>query len=97
MGTGECICNTCKNLKSVFSDEGEPVESTCQFGFPSKSCEENCLDKDCELTCRYFISDDVEDEPTAVFCSKCGKTLRQACNDNEAGNTYCVECFLSMD
>lgn len=94
---GECICVTCKNLKSNVNEEGEPGEYTCQFGFPSQTCEENCQEENCELTCIHFISEDEKDEPRVVNCSKCGKALKQVCSDGEVGNSYCINCFLEKD
>ena len=89
----ECICNSCKNLKNIFDENGISDEYECKFGFPSESCS-ICEQVDCELTCDNYISDEEEEKFVITKCKKCGKELRRACGNNEDGEVYCVDCFL---
>lgn len=94
---GQCICVTCKNLKALFNEDGEPGEYNCKYGFPAQTCEMECLDENCNLSCSNFSSEEDEDVFTIVNCSKCGKALNQTSSDDASGKTFCVDCFLSKD
>jgi len=93
---GECICSICKNLKVIPNENGAIEEYDCEFGLPSEQCEncENDLDA-CEftITCTHFVKDDVENE-VILFCRDCGMALNEICDNTEAGEVYCINCYL---
>ncbi len=100
----ECICSSCKNLKSVISESmisendtdknGIAEEYVCEYGFPSEDCEV-CEEDTCELTCDNFVSDVSEDSFVLSKCTKCGKELKLVPNNDEDGEVYCVTCYLN--
>lgn len=90
---GECICTSCKNLKSVIDEEGADGGYECIHGFPSEACNE-CGTDECELTCGYYISDEEPDTPVILKCSACGKELVQVCSNSEEGRVQCIDCYL---
>lgn len=89
----ECICSSCKNLKSIFGDEGSQDGFECIHGFPSESCDD-CETGECELTCNNYISDEESDIPVVLKCSTCGRELVQVCSNSEEGRVQCIECYL---
>lgn len=90
----ECICNSCKNLKSIVGENGISEEYECKFGAPSEKCLE-CEEGMCELTCKNYVSDMEEDEFIIAKCIKCGKELKLVAGNNENGEVYCVTCYLN--
>jgi len=91
---GECICESCKNLKSVIDDENGESRFECEFGFPSDECID-CEADGCDLDCDHYEEcDDEEEEPVIVHCSRCGKELKKLMQDDEEGEIMCVDCFL---
>ncbi len=95
----ECICNSCKNLKSIInendSDEnGIAEEYECEYGLPSERCSD-CEEEACELTCEHYINEGEEDEFIISKCISCGKELKTASGNNEDGEVYCVTCYLN--
>lgn len=92
---GECICNSCKNLKSSINDEGEVQEFECTFGFPSDICETCSGDEECHEECGNYIPD--EEEIRTVRCKECGKELTQACSGDDDGEVYCISCYLNNE
>lgn len=89
----ECICNGCRNLKAVFSEEGDSEEYQCKFGYPSDQCED-CSEEDCQETCSHYVADDEEETAVLVRCGSCGKEMLQAADDSEEGEVYCFDCYL---
>lgn len=88
----ECICNSCLNLKSKIGDiEGE-IEYTCEFEFPSESCEE-CEADGCDATCDNYICDNRNMVEKTVSCKNCGKQLHQVCSE-DSEEVYCIDCYL---
>jgi len=91
---GECICNSCKNLKSLMKDENGEAQFECEFGFPSEDCI-YCETEDCDMTCEHYEKiDDEEEEQEIVHCSRCGKELIKVIREDEEGEIMCVDCFL---
>ena len=90
---GECICNSCRNLKGVVNDQGKVEEYECVHGFPSDACE-NCTGEECEAACSHYVQDTGEDEEVALRCASCGKELKQVGSGGESGEVYCVDCYL---
>ena len=90
---GECICNSCKNLKAVVSDEGLQGEYECRFGFPSENCR-SCNEEECQETCVHYEADDDEDLFVSVKCSSCGKEMTQSSDNAEEGQVFCIDCYL---
>lgn len=88
-----CICSSCKNLKSIFDDEGAEVDCECVYGYPSEGCAD-CEAGECELACVNYISDEEPETPVILKCSSCGRELVQVCGNSEEGRVQCVECYL---
>lgn len=92
----KCICNTCKNLKSIIdetdSDKSDIIEE-CEFGFPSESCSE-CEEENCELSCEHYIEDCEEEALSISQCAACGKELKGIASNMETGEVYCPACYL---
>lgn len=89
----ECICNGCKNLKSIIDENGAAEQSECEFGFPSDICTD-CEDTECELVCGHYICDDEPDKIRVLICKACGKELKQVCSSTEEGEVFCIDCYL---
>lgn len=93
----ECICSSCKNLKSII-DENENeingITETCEFGFPSDECI-TCEVDQCELTCGHYEQEQAFDCVNTSKCSKCGVELNHISKDQEAGQVFCVTCYLN--
>lgn len=89
----ECICSSCKNLKSVVDEETNEINYECFHGYPSEKCEE-CTTGECEVNCLNYLSDEAEDELVTVNCKNCGKELKKACKDEPEGDVLCVDCYL---
>lgn len=90
---GECICSSCKNLKSIFNEEGESDSCECVYGFPSENCND-CETDVCDLTCENYISDEEPDTPVIMQCCTCGRELVQVCSNSEEGRIQCIDCYL---
>ncbi|MHC1750610.1 MAG: hypothetical protein AB9856_20255 [Cellulosilyticaceae bacterium] len=93
----ECICSSCKNLKSVMDEQDcdqNNITEVCEFGFPSEECS-YCEADGCELTCDNYVEDCEEDNFIISKCSQCGKELKVASNNEEDGPVYCLDCYLS--
>ncbi len=90
---GECICNSCKNLKGIIDESGAVEEFECEFGFPSGECAE-CAQEECDLTCGNYLCEDGQEEPETSQCKGCGKVLRQVCSGAEEGDVYCFDCYM---
>ncbi|PKM50298.1 MAG: hypothetical protein CVV02_11740 [Firmicutes bacterium HGW-Firmicutes-7] len=95
----ECICCSCKNLKSIIDQNeidknGIAEEYDCKYGFPSECCSE-CEEDGCELTCDNYISDYEEEKIVISKCKKCGKELKLVNSNDEDGEVYCVTCYLN--
>ena len=92
----ECICSSCKNLKSVLdeNDELSGIYEVCEYGFVSEACESCELDG-CELTCEHYMSEDIDTPDTGIVvkCTGCSKDIVLQAN-NEVGEVYCVDCYL---
>lgn len=94
----ECICSSCKNLKSVIDEndiEGNRIEEMCEFGFPSEACAMCELDG-CDLTCSHYVVD--EADPIKVVtknCAICNTALEVVVGSAEEGDVYCVTCYLA--
>ena len=76
----ECICSSCKNLKSVnvngnMETNGVNDEYNCEFGFPAEECLD-CEVEGCELTCDHYISDQEEIDYFITNCTTCGIELK---------------------
>lgn len=93
---GECICNSCLNLKSVIQDESEIMEYTCKFGLPSEQCSD-CHEEDCNVTCANYKLDREDEELKLVKCKGCGKELEKVFNEDTDGDVFCIKCYLSQD
>ncbi len=89
----ECICNTCKNLIEVISENGLTGEFECVHGYPDSICE-NCETEECELECEYYIDAESEPVTSTVACSVCGKAMQTDDTDPEDGTYFCVDCYL---
>lgn len=93
----ECICSSCKNLKSLLdeNDVDSGIYETCEFGFVSDDCETCELDG-CELTCAHYASDMEPsiDEGILVKCVRCSKEIVLQAHD-QVDEVYCVSCYLS--
>ncbi|MBE0450879.1 MAG: hypothetical protein IBX70_08535 [Clostridia bacterium] len=93
----KCVCNSCKNLKSVVDESSMDVNvitEECVFGFPSEDCIV-CELEGCELTCEHFQSmDDVAKYKTSR-CITCGQELNFVSVDCEDDEVYCVACYLN--
>ena len=92
----DCICSSCKNLKSLI-DENENdngITETCEFGFPSEDCI-RCEVDQCDLTCAHYEQEQEVDCVTTSKCSKCGMEIKHISKDQEVGEIYCVACYLS--
>jgi hypothetical protein len=94
----ECICSSCKNLKSIIDEKdmdqnGIAEEYECEYGYPSEKCLE-CEEDQCEVTCDKYMSDSEEEELIISKCVKCGKELKFVSGNNEDGEVYCVTCYL---
>lgn len=94
----ECICNSCKHLKSVVNEKNpgsDNISDECEFGFPSDGCIDCELDG-CDLTCEHYEEIEEEDEVLEVaHCAKCGKELPNLSADNDNSEVYCVTCYLN--
>lgn len=95
----ECICVSCKNLKSVMDvtevdENGVAEEYECEFGFPGEACLE-CEVDECELTCEHYVSDQVEENFVIAKCVACGKELKLSSNNDDGSDVYCVTCYLN--
>lgn len=95
----ECICSSCKNLKSIMDEStidrnGMVEDYECEYGVPSEKCWE-CEEDTCELTCDNYRSDCEEEAFTLSKCIKCGQELKIASGNNEDGEVYCVTCYLN--
>ncbi|MCX8132066.1 MAG: hypothetical protein N3I35_18455 [Clostridia bacterium] len=90
----ECVCNSCKNLKSIITEESGEERYECIHGYPSEKCEE-CMGEGCEETCGNYLFDDGEDVFAIVKCAKCGKELKKAYKDEPEGDVLCVDCYLN--
>ena len=90
----ECICNSCKKLKSVISEDGNTEEYECEFGYPSIECE-NCLAGECDITCEHYVEDKEEFVAVEKSCKVCGKTLIQSTTDEVDDDVYCIDCYLN--
>lgn len=98
----ECICSSCKNLKSSLTqtDLHEDAidmnnlddEYTCEFGFPDESCYD-CTVDGCELECSHYISERTEEVSLFATCSSCGKELKVLSESDD--DVYCIDCYLS--
>lgn len=95
----ECICSSCRNLKSVLdeNDVDSGIYEVCEFGFVSEACETCELDG-CALTCAHYVSDDedgdAQDAGIIVKCARCSKEIVLQSN-SEVGEVYCVGCYLN--
>jgi len=89
----ECICNECKNLKSVIDENGKAEEAICQFGYPSDKCND-CNDEECSETCCHYEPDE-EKTPFTINCKGCGMELKKAFDDGSEGDVFCMECYLN--
>lgn len=88
-----CICNTCKNLKSIIDEiDGDGITESCEFGFPSESCSD-CQETQCELSCEHYV-EDCEEEGILCQCATCGKELKVVASSGETGEVYCPTCYL---
>ncbi len=94
----ECICSSCKNLKSIIDEndiEGNSINEVCEFGFPAEGCEDCELDG-CDLTCSNYVSDDVmQVQVVTKNCALCHTELEVVAGSAEEGAVYCVSCYLS--
>ncbi|MCX7749533.1 MAG: hypothetical protein N2645_21960 [Clostridia bacterium] len=90
---GECICNTCRNLKGVIGADGEISEYACKFGFPSQRCE-TCDEEACDEVCRHYAEDMEEKETQVVMCKGCGTQLEKMVEDEADGDIYCFNCYI---
>jgi len=97
----ECICSSCKNLKSVTDENNidedgiaEEYECECEYGFPAENCSD-CEEDGCELTCDNYMSYHEEEKIVISKCNKCGKELELVGSNNEDGEVYCVTCYLN--
>lgn len=94
---GECICNSCRNLKAVINEEGDPGDYECSYGFPSgecTSCEFDTEDCNCSLSCSHYASDEEAEVPVIINCAGCGRELRQVCDEGKDGEVFCFDCYL---
>ena len=91
----ECICSSCKNLKSVLDENTEEIYEICEFGFVSEACE-SCELEGCELTCAHYVRDDadLEDNGIVVKCAGCSKEIVLQAN-SAVDEVYCVACYLN--
>lgn len=90
----ECLCSSCRNLKSrINKDEGDVIFE-CEYGYPDESCE-TCDKEQCRADCSHYMPDNEIDEVRIVKCIICGKELKKAYEDNEEGATYCFDCYLN--
>ncbi len=93
----ECICSTCKNLKSVIDEnenEDNGITETCEFGFPSEACI-TCEADHCELSCAHYEKEIESECVKTSKCSKCGIELNHISKDQENGEIFCLTCYLS--
>lgn len=90
---GECICNSCKNLKAVLHEEELREEYQCKHGFPSERCED-CEEETCQETCSYYIPDIEEEGGVVVKCGGCGKELLQVSEEDPQGEVFCMDCYF---
>ncbi len=96
----ECICSSCKNLKSFIDEKGTESNSVvegCDYGFPSDSCED-CALEGCELTCTHYEKDQEEVEQFIIKnCAKCNVELKVTSSKADFGDVFCVTCYLSKN
>jgi hypothetical protein len=89
----ECICSRCLNLKGVIGEiEGE-VQYSCEFGVPTKNCDD-CEEDGCDAICDNYISDEQNVMEKTLNCKGCGKELHQVCSD-DSEDVYCIDCYLN--
>jgi len=93
----ECICSSCKNLKNTYNEDEEINEYECEFGFPSDCCNECSGEQECDETCAHYMPDILEAKPLIVECRGCGCRMEMHTADTDAGDVYCVECYLKMN
>lgn len=91
---GECICNSCKNLKAVVNEENNDLEYKCEFGFPSTDCEE-CNEENCVVSCENYTLDTEDEEYIVTNCKGCGKELKTSYNDGSHADVFCFDCYIS--
>ena len=93
----ECICSSCKNLKSIIDEndiDKNGIVEECEYGFPSENCSD-CEEDECELTCDNYMSYCEEEKTVISKCNKCGKELKLVSSNGEYGEVYCVTCYLN--
>ena len=90
---GECVCNSCKNLKRILDEDKEEAQYKCDFGFPSDECED-CIEEECSLTCVNYQEDGDDDTFIVTNCKGCGREIKQVYKDNFEGDVFCVDCYL---
>ena len=94
----KCICNSCKNLKSIISEKSNnknEINEECEFGFPSDDCLA-CEEDGCELTCDNYIEDNEDEKFIILKCSKCNKEVKHVSNTNDQSQVFCVTCYLNQ-
>lgn len=89
----ECICLSCKHLKTVLDEKEDGLVETCEFGFPSEGCLDCELDS-CDLVCAHFEAEAAEAEEVMTSCVLCGKSLVLV-KGMDTENNYCLECYLN--
>lgn len=92
---GECICNSCMNLKKLVNEEANQVDYICEFGFPSENCED-CEGEECNVTeCSHYIEDKEVEIVRKVHCKSCGMELQQMYAYEGDGEVFCINCYLN--
>lgn len=93
----ECICSSCKNLKSIIDEKdvtGNSIVEVCEFGFVSEDCIA-CELEGCELTCEHYEMVKAEEQYVIKHCARCHKELKLVAGKAEEGEHFCVACYLS--
>ncbi|GAB6110208.1 hypothetical protein [Fusibacter bizertensis] len=94
----ECICSSCKNLKSVIDEndiEDNRIEEVCEFGFPADDCSSCELDG-CELTCSHYVVDEADSiRVITKNCAICNTELEVVAGSVDEADVYCVSCYLT--
>ena len=93
----KCICNSCKNLKSIKDEsnlEKSGISETCEFGFPSDDCLD-CQVDGCELTCDNYATNEIEEKLVITKCARCDKEMTVQSHSPKDGEVYCVACYLN--
>lgn len=93
----KCICNSCKNLKSIIDENNldkNGITETCEFGFPSDDCLD-CQLEGCELTCDNYAANLTEEKLIITKCARCGKEMAVQSQSPKDGEVYCVACYLN--